>query len=162
MDHRDFDRANRELARALTVAGERNDTDANIEIVPVEMPAPGFRCFALNGQGPILPLPWAWRRDNVYVTVSLSSRPSTLINAITPERCPSRCILSTLIFAFWWRTSILTSSAVHLIKRQRVLLRNRRGLSNRPLQPHWAQHGGPILPTCPRPRHRCLRHGGRR
>ena len=51
---------------------------------------------------------------------------------------------------------------VYLVPWQRILLRDRRGVPNRPLQPDGPQHRGAILPVCARPYHRCLRRGLRR
>lgn len=48
----------------------------------------------------------------------------------------------------YWYLSTLTRNVVHLVKGQRVLLRDRRGLLDRPLQPHWPKHRGPVLPVC--------------
>lgn len=50
----------------------------------------------------------------------------------------------------------LSCAPVHLIPRKRILLRDRRGVPNRPFQSHWPQHRGSILPVRSRPRHRCL------
>ena len=46
---------------------------------------------------------------------------------------------------------------VHFVAGERVLLRDRRGVPDRPLQSYWAEHRGSVLPICPRPRDRRLR-----
>lgn len=51
---------------------------------------------------------------------------------------------------------------VHIVTRQRILLRNRRGVPHGPIQPHRPQHRSPVLPICARPRNRRLRFRLRR
>ena len=51
----------------------------------------------------------------------------------------------------------LSRTLVHLISRKRILLRDRRGVPNRPFQSHWPQYRSSILSVRSRPRHRRLR-----
>ena len=70
-----------------------------------------------------------------------------------------RNVLSPLaVFSRASLVRLLTSPfLVHLFPWQRVLLRDRRRLPYRPIQPHRPQYRGSILPICSRPGHRRIR-----
>jgi len=119
----------------------------------------------------------------VFSTVSLSSdafnrsRASCPSNIAGNERFaprPTSQDLSRLAIAevrgpsghhcssFNSRNQADSTRIVHSSAWQRVLLRDRRGLPDGPLQPDWPEHRGTVLSICLGSRHGCLRYGGRR
>lgn len=68
-----------------------------------------------------------------------------------------RCCFAPTTFGQSKDTASLTEHTVYFLPRQRVLLRDRRGVPNRPLQPHGPKHRSTVLPVCARPRNRRLR-----
>lgn len=62
----------------------------------------------------------------------------------------------------FYKRMLINLCTVHCGARERIFLRDRRGLPDRQVQPHRPEYGSAVLPVCARSRHRRLRHGSRR
>lgn len=98
-------------------------------------------------------------------TPNIQPGDNTLVNSsLVPGRAPMGFSWAShfggrvhfLLVCLETRDMLTTPLSVHFLSRQRILLRNRRGLSHRQIQPYRSEHGGSILSICARSSHGCL------
>lgn len=97
-----------------------------------------------------------WSRD------THPPNPAAISNIRTGIRIGQKSLPELLIDSEVTVQTLTLVLPVHLIPRQRILLRDRRGLPDRQIQPHGPQHGSDVLSVCLGSRHGRLRHGSRR
>jgi len=88
----------------------------------------------------------------LYPRFQVRSIPSRICKIDFLGLCLTLCISYSI--HIWTLTD--NSTSVHFVPGKRILLRDRRRLPYRPIQPHWTEHRGAILPICPGFSYGCL------